>query len=92
MTVQEYLEIYRDLDAYMARGGRLLDLTLVPLNEVPPEVQQLIAEELGSEKMARIGRFFRRVTALTKPNVEVGAACTEEELRLLWRESADHVH
>jgi hypothetical protein len=35
MTVKEFAEILADLDAYIARGGRLLDVAMVPWQELP---------------------------------------------------------
>ena len=61
MTVKEFLEVYSDLDAYMARGGRLLDLELIPLEELPLEVQEYIALRLGRPQLEPLRRFFSAV-------------------------------
>jgi hypothetical protein len=45
-----------DLDAYIAKGGRLLELQL--LSSAPAEVEQAIADQLGTERLAASTDFF----------------------------------
>lgn len=87
-TLRDYLEIYNDLDAYIARGGELLDLPVNTPADFPPEVEELIVKRLGKEKLDRIGRFFSLV-AKRKPNNSalVDKFLSEEQLRSIWRDT-----
>lgn len=85
-TLREFLEIYGDLDAYIARGGELLDLPVTTPADFPPEIEKFVLERLGEEKLDRIGRFWGLV-AKRRPNNRklVGKFLCEEELRSIWR-------
>jgi hypothetical protein len=80
-TLGEWLDVFMDLDAYIAKGGRLLDLQL--LSSAPAEVEQAIADQLGTERLARLDSFFGRIAEL------VGNVLTEDQARAIWRESAE---
>ena len=85
-TLKEWLEIYNDLDAYIARGGELLDLPVNSPADFPPEIEKFVLERLGKEKLDRIGRFFNLV-AKQRPNDRklLGKFLSEEQLRSIWR-------
>jgi hypothetical protein len=85
-TLRDWLEIYNDLDAYIARGGELLDLPVNTPAGFPPKIEKFIVERLGKEKLDRIGRFFSLV-AKRKPNNRalIGEFLSEEQLRSIWR-------
>jgi hypothetical protein len=87
MTLKEWLIIFLDLDAYIAKGGRLGDLPLPPLQNMPPEALDTIAERMGAERLDRIGRFYARL-GVGATNASVGEEYTESELRAVWRETA----
>jgi hypothetical protein len=44
-----------DLDAYLAKGGRLGELPLPPLQNMPPEALEIIAEQIRAKKLNRLG-------------------------------------
>jgi len=83
---REWLEIYSDLDAYIALGGELLNLPVTTPADFPPEIQKLIFERLGNEKLDRIGRFWTLV-AKRKPNNRklLSKFLSEEQMRSIWR-------
>jgi hypothetical protein len=88
-TVREHLAIYSNLDAYIAKGGQLLDLNLHDWEDVPDAVTTFIAEQLGAELMNRLGRFFSRVAeAMSDEDALVGDVLKEEQMRAIWRETA----
>jgi hypothetical protein len=88
MTLKEWLDIFMDLDAYIAKGGRLLDLPMIPLEDLPPQALELIFEQVGHEKLDRLGRFYARC-GVGRSDLPTGEGRTEEELRTLWRETAE---
>ncbi len=84
-TLTEWLEIYNDLDAYIARGGELLDLPVNSPADFPPEIEKFVVERLDKEKIDRIGRFWSLV-GKRKPNEgELVGELSEEQLRSIWR-------
>jgi hypothetical protein len=89
LTIGQWLDIFMDLDAYIAKGGRLLELPIAPLEELSPDVRQLIIERMGHQRIDRIGRFYARCGTLVRNgDVPIGRACTEDDLRTVWRETA----
>jgi hypothetical protein len=59
MTLKEYLDIMKDLDGYIAKGGRLLDLEMLNPDWLDQlMVQQRLLEEIGPEMTLRLGRFL----------------------------------
>jgi hypothetical protein len=87
MTLKDWLIIFADLDAYLAKGGRLGDLPLPPLQNMAPEALDMIAEQMGAEKLNRVGRFYTRL-GMGPHDASVGEKYTESELRTKWRETA----
>ena len=88
-TFQEWLEIHKDLDGYIARGGKLLELNL--LDEVTHKrLESLIAEELGQETLARLSRFFKFIMDTMNRKRPVGEVLTESKLQELWRKTASY--
>ena len=88
MTLKDWLIIFADLDAYIAKGGRLGDLPLPPLQNMPPEALAMIAEQLGAEKLNRVGRFYTRLEMGPHDASSVGEKYNESDLRTKWRETA----
>jgi hypothetical protein len=88
-TLREYIGIMMDLDGYIAKGGLLLDLELFP--EMPPGARKIFVDQMGADRLARLGRFWTCVGQLRglEGNAMLGATCTEEEIRAVWRASAD---
>ena len=85
-TLENWVEIYNDLDAYIARGGELLDLPVNSPADFPPEIEKRIVKRLGKEKLDRIGRFFSLVAKRKPKNRKlVGKFLSEEQLRSIWR-------
>jgi hypothetical protein len=87
MTLREWLDIYMDLDAYVAKGGRLLDLELYNPEDWPPDAQKYILERMGPERLARMDRFLARLAVGMDPDQMVGHGLTEDEIRAIWRET-----
>jgi uncharacterized protein YaaN involved in tellurite resistance len=86
-TFQEWLEIHRDLDAYIARGGKLLELNLLD-EKTHDRLESIIAAELGQQAVARLSRFFKSVMDTMDRKKRVGAVLTESTLQELWRKTA----
>jgi hypothetical protein len=57
MTLKDWLAIVLDLDAYIAKGGRLADLPLPPLQNMPAQALEMIAEQMGAEKILHALRY-----------------------------------
>jgi hypothetical protein len=88
-TFQEWLEIHKDLDAYIARGGKLRELNL--LDEVSHKrLEYVIAAELGEETLARLSRFFKSIMDTMNRKRPVGEVLTESKLQELWRKTASY--
>ena len=88
-TFQEWLEIHKDLDAYIALGGKLRELNL--LDEVTHKrLEDVIAAELGEETLARLSRFFKSIMDTMNRNRPVGEVLTESKLQKLWRKTASY--
>jgi hypothetical protein len=50
-TVDEWLDRFMDLDAYLAKGGSLLDLPVSALDGVPPAMVNSIVKRMGRERL-----------------------------------------
>jgi hypothetical protein len=87
-TVREFIEVYKDLDAYITHGGKLLDLRVFDLAAMPHPVRTVISGCLGEATRARLGRFFEAMSQLIGADEVVGDVLTEAEARELWREAA----
>jgi hypothetical protein len=85
ITVKEFTDILVDLDAYIAKGGRLLDVVRVPWQELPLEAVLFISHEVGPEILDRFAKFLNRAHKVTG---DAGRDYTEEDLRTAWRETA----
>jgi hypothetical protein len=70
-----------------AKGGRLADLPLPPLQNMPALALKMIAEQMGAEKLNRVGRFYTRLGMGPADASEY----TEDELRKVWRETSASV-
>jgi hypothetical protein len=88
-TFQEWLEIHKDLDAYIARGGKLMDLNLLD-DATHKRLETVIAAELGQETNLRLTRFFKSIMDSMHSKRTVGEALTESKLQALWRKTASN--
>jgi len=88
-TFQEWLEIHKDLDAYIARGGKLRELNL--FDELTHKrLEDVIAAELGEETLARLSRFFKSIMDTMNRKRPVGEVLTESKLQELWGKTASY--
>jgi hypothetical protein len=88
-TFQEWLEIHKDLDAYIARGGKLMDLNLLD-DATHKRLETIIAAELGQATNLRLTRFFKSIMDSMHRKRTVGEALTESKLQALWRKTASN--
>jgi hypothetical protein len=88
-TFQEWLEIHNDLDAYIARGGKLMDLNLLD-DATYKRAETIIADELGQSTNIRLARFFKSIMDTMNPKRTVGEVLTESKLRELWHKTASN--
>ena len=89
-TLEDWLDVFTDLDGYMVKGGQLLDLPLIDVRKLSPESQEIIGKRMGSERMARVCRFLSHIEQLVEAEGQgekIGDVCTEEEIRAIWRAS-----
>ena len=86
MRARELLEIYRDIDAYIRRGGKLIDVPYVVENKQWLE-NQVAVGNLTADTYDRIGRFFRLVVKIGEEKIKVADVLTEEQLQSLWRQT-----
>jgi hypothetical protein len=83
------LSIDFNVDTYLERGGRLLDLDLIPSTS-DRAVIEATADTMSQatrNRIARVGRFLTRVGEVKK----IGKTFTEEQLRSIWRGAAPAV-
>jgi hypothetical protein len=83
MTLEDYINLYADVDAYLASGGKLLDLPLV-LGEGKRRVEAYPLTDKQRQGFARVGLFFKRLGALGDTNNRMGETVTEEQAREIW--------
>jgi hypothetical protein len=89
ITIGEWIAIHKDLDAYIANGGRLLDLRLGQLDQLSDAVLEMIVRDVGIEQWERLGRFYLAVaTVRPEEETKVGDVLSEDQLRAIWRETA----
>lgn len=87
------LSIDFDVEAYLERGGRLLDLEMI-LSASDRAVIEATADTMSQatlNRIARVGRFLTRVGELAEADAKVGKTFTEEQLRIIWRGAAPAV-
>lgn len=92
MTLREWIDIHKDLDAYIASGGKLLELPINSIDQLPPAVINVIAQEMGPDRLARLGRFNKSVgqaASFFGSDVRIGDILTEDRLREIWRSTAN---
>jgi hypothetical protein len=87
-TWKEWLAIWADLDGHLSRGGSLLDAQL-PSSKPSVLMQHIIADTLGTELCARLSRFFSALGSMGPADTQVGMVMTEDQVRAIWRLSAD---
>ncbi len=78
-TFQDWLEIHKDLDAYIARGGKLMELPLLD-DASYKRLDTLIADELGQSTNMRLARFFKSIMDAMDRKRPVGEVLTESKL------------
>jgi hypothetical protein len=86
-TFGEWLQIYSDLDAYIAAGGQLMDLYLVGLEQIEEQIGRPLGLFLSLETCDRVNRFFDSVAKATG-RATVAEIFSESELRALWHQTA----
>ena len=59
-TFLEWLEIHKDLDAYIARGGKLMDLNVLD-DATHKRLESVIAAKLGQAANLRLTRFYKSI-------------------------------
>jgi hypothetical protein len=89
-TFLEWLEIHKDLDAYIARGGKLMDLNLLD-DATHKRLESVIAAELGQAANLRLTRFYKSIMDSMHTKRTVGEALTEPKLQALWRKTASNL-
>ena len=90
--MKSLFDIDFDIDAYLADGGRLLDLAFPS-----PREKQLVEGWLNSQgpeargRVGRVGEFLTRIGSTRRPDsaASVGAHLTEEELRAIWQQTLE---
>jgi hypothetical protein len=87
------LSIDFDVDTYLERGGRLLDLDLIPSasDRAAIEATADTMSQATLNRIARVGRFLVRVGELAEADAKVGKTLTEDQLRSIWRGAAPAV-
>jgi hypothetical protein len=88
-TLGSWIKTAKDLDGYIARGGKLLDFYLINLSG---PFGPVIYTALGEATYNRLRLFFAAVGhAMRMENAgmkEVREVLTEADLRELWRQAA----
>jgi hypothetical protein len=85
--LKSLLDIDFDIDAYLAAGGSLLNLGLMPSPGEKMRIELWLRKQ-GPEvraRVARVAEFIKRVGGLGP----APATITETKLRAIWREIAD---
>jgi hypothetical protein len=86
-----FLNINFDVDAYIERGGLLLDLEMPSAaSMVAIEAMAGMMDQATLNRIARVDRFLARIGELTEEAV-VGETLTEDQLRSIWRGAAPAV-
>jgi hypothetical protein len=87
------LSIDFDVDTYLERGGRLLDLDLIPSasDRAAIEATADTMSQATLNRIARVGRFLVRVGELAEADAKVCKTLTEDQLRSIWRGAAPAV-
>jgi hypothetical protein len=85
-----FLDISFDVDAYLAKNGKLLELYLgEPSNILKMRIEaEVRSGRVSVDHVARVGRFMESVSKLVPSKVTIGSALSEDRLQKLWRESA----
>jgi len=78
---QQWLDIYADLDAYIAKGGRLTELPHPYWDKVPLETKELLAKRMSPERFGRLERFMQQVAGFRD-------VYTEAQLQGIWHDAA----
>jgi hypothetical protein len=85
MTMGDYIKIINDIDGYIARGGKLLDLQLVDPPSLPPPFQNALDGMIDPAAAVRIVAFLKAVG--NEPRAKerkIGEVITEERLQEIW--------
>ena len=84
------LDIDFDLDAYLAAGGSLLDLALMPSIGEKKRIERWLGTQ-GPEvrgRVARVAEFLNRVGGQGPATATTGGSILEARLRAIWRSTA----
>jgi hypothetical protein len=84
------MDIEFDVDTYVANGGQLLDLMLIPSLKDRARVLRWIetVDEETRARVARVGEFAKLIGSQCEPDETVESRFTEEQLRELWQKTA----
>jgi hypothetical protein len=90
MTIGEYIKIVNDIDGYIARGGKLLELEMSPdLSSLPPQAQNVLETGIDPAAAARVAAFFEAVgNEHPTKGARIGEVITEKRLQEIWRGTA----
>jgi hypothetical protein len=88
--VLQYFEIVNDVDGYIGRGGKLLDLVDLAAR-LPSRAKEIALEEgevLDPQAASRFGEFLMCLGGKCEPNERIRDAITEERARAIWHGTA----
>jgi hypothetical protein len=75
-----------DVDAYLARGGKLLDLIASVYRDLH-DFECTLLRMAKKEHIARFDRWMNKVSALGSPHERIGDKLTEDQLQRLWADT-----
>jgi hypothetical protein len=88
MPTATFTEINFDVDEYLSKGGRLLDLAL-PSGAELKTIERLAKSGAFTVEIlnhiTQIGRFLEHVAQLSEERANIGERVTEEKLQSIWR-------
>jgi len=86
-----FYKIDYDVDKYLADGGQLLDITMMPTAIEQAALQRQVPNFERSKRIQRVGNFLKLVGEVVGADEKVGSKLTEKQLRELWDRSATTV-
>jgi hypothetical protein len=86
-TLRYWLDIYKDLDSYIARGGKLLDLRSFDEEEFE-RFGSIIGDYLGEATCNRLARYSALLAERAPGDRILGEMLTEKEMRDAWHQTA----
>ena len=83
-----------DVDAYLSRGGRLLDLLAIPPDDEKDRIAEWFNNLDGAKRQTvqrrieRVGRWFGMIGMSGDADDKLREVLTEERVRQLWKATA----